>query len=41
VVIRDRSIIALKGKNEIAQGNALGKCPNKTPSPERAKEFGR
>jgi len=28
--------IALKGQNEIAQGNALGKWPNKTPSPERA-----
>jgi len=36
VVIRDRSIIALKGQNEIAQGNALGKWPNKIPSPERA-----
>jgi len=33
--------IALKGQNEIAQGNALGKWPNKTPSPERAKGFGR
>jgi len=30
-------IFALKGQNEIAQGNALGKWPNKTPSPERAK----
>jgi len=29
--------IALKGQNEIAQGNALGKWPNKTLSPERAK----
>ena len=28
--------IALKGLNEIAQGNALGKCAKK-PSPERAK----
>ena len=33
--------IALKGQNEIAQGNALGKWPNKTLSPERAKGFGR
>jgi len=31
---------ALKGQNEIAQGNALGKWPNKTLSPERAKGFG-
>jgi hypothetical protein len=31
---------ALKGQNEIAQGNALGKWHNKTPSPERAKVFG-
>ena len=31
---------ALKGQNEIAQGNALGKWHNKTPSPERAKGFG-
>ena len=30
---------ALKGQNVIAQGNALGKCPNKTFSPERAKGF--
>jgi len=29
--------IALKGQNEIAQGNALGKWHTKTPSPERAK----
>ena len=29
--------IALKGLNEIAQGNALGKWHTKTPSPERAK----
>ena len=28
---------ALKGQNEIAQGNALGKWHTKTPSPERAK----
>ncbi len=28
--------IALKGQNVIAQGNALGKWPNKTLSPERA-----
>ena len=35
------SAFALKGQNEIAQGNALGKWPNKTPSPERAKGFGR
>ena len=40
MVIRDRSIIALKGQNVIAQGNALGKWPNKTLSPERAKGFG-
>jgi len=32
---------ALKGQNMIAQGNALGKWTNKTPSPERAKGFGR
>ena len=32
-----RYAFALKGQNEIAQGNALGKWPNKTPSPERAK----
>ena len=31
---------ALKGQNVIAQGNTLGKWPNKTPSPERAKGFG-
>ncbi|RLS26661.1 MAG: hypothetical protein DWH70_02430 [Planctomycetota bacterium] len=30
----------LKGQNVIAQGNALGKWPNKTLSPERAKGFG-
>jgi hypothetical protein len=36
VVIRDRSIIALKGQNVIAQGNAPGKWHNKIPSPERA-----
>ena len=29
--------IALKGLNEKAQGNALGKWHTKTPSPERAK----
>jgi hypothetical protein len=29
--------IALKGLNEKAQGNALGKGHTKTPSPERAK----
>ena len=29
--------IALKGQQEIAQGNALGKWHTKTPSPERAK----
>ena len=27
---------ALKGQNEIAQGNALGKWPNRIPSPEGA-----
>jgi len=32
VVIRDRSIIALKGQNEIAQGNALGNGPIKSPA---------
>jgi len=32
VVIRNRSIIALKGQNEIAQGNALGKWPIKPPA---------
>ena len=36
MVIRGHSIIALKGLNEIAQGNALGSVPKK-PSPERAK----
>ena len=30
----------LKGQNVIAQGNALGKWPNKTLSPERVKGFG-
>ncbi len=35
-----RYAFALKGQNEIAQGNALGKWPNKTLSPERAKGFG-
>ena len=30
VVIRGRSIIALKGLNEIAQGNALGMCAKKS-----------
>ena len=31
---------ALKGRIEIAQGNALGKSRHKTPSPERAKDLG-
>ena len=31
-----RYAFALKGQNMKAQGNALGKWPNKTPSPERA-----
>ena len=31
---------ALKGRNEIAQGNALGESRHKTPSPERAKDLG-
>ena len=31
-----RYAFALKGQNEIAQGNALGKWPNKIPSPEGA-----
>jgi len=30
VVIRGWSIIALKGLNEIAQGNALGMCAKKS-----------
>ena len=36
VKFRDRSIIALKGQNMKAQGNALGKWPNRIPSPEGA-----
>jgi len=42
VKLRDREIFAVRlhcpeGAKWIAQGNALGKWPNKTPSPERAK----
>ena len=40
--LRDREILAvcsfaLKGQNMKAQDNALGKWPNKIPSPERAR----